>query len=57
MASSWFQEGVDAFTIGVSIKCNPYAKGEPGQEWADGWVNAFYKWSGKAGRGNHDKAN
>ncbi len=57
MASKEFQEGVDAFTMGVSVKCNPYPFGLIFCEWVDGWTEAFYTWSGKAGRGNHDKNN
>jgi hypothetical protein len=56
MPSKEYQEGADAFRMGIAVACNPYTRGD-GLAWAAGWTETFYEDSGKAGRGKNDKNN
>lgn len=55
---SEYQEGVDAFTMGVSVKCNPYyITAAEGIFWLEGFTAAFHEWAGTYGRQNNDQNN
>ena len=44
----FFQEGVDAYDMGVAAKLNPYSRGSlEFLQWLGGWAWAFRQWSGE----------